>query len=450
MRVRAVVLLALASAVLTPGAAAAETTTISQHLLAADGSPSLVANRSPVGGAPARWRVCDPECGPIVAEGPTFSPGPTAAGTTFEATTTGTDGAVSSVRSRPWGGQVAVVGPPTVTGEVRIGRVVTAAGGTWTGGWGDDRGVPALRACRTPAATDCRFFGPRDVLGSARQGASAIDPAFAGWYVGAYEQRHARETAFPAVAPAPEPPLGTPTDRRPVDPGVATPTLAYGPLVGPVPPARTGEPPRVAGRLAVGRRVTPRPGTWPDAPDDGRIASVLRACPTREDTASCVLLHDLGGTGGRPGPGAPVTLGRRLLGWYVGAVDRHRGAGGDAGAFTPARPTTAVPAPDLATVHGPLSTTPVGLGFTPRVAVRRRIAAGRRLRLATVRCAGACVARVTLRAGGRTVVRRIAVRAGRSTPVVAPRSRFRGARSIRVTIRVDHARPVVRGTVRIG
>lgn len=59
MRVRAVVLLPLGSAVLTPGAAAADTTTISQRLLAADGSPSLVRT-TPVVAPRSRHRGARP------------------------------------------------------------------------------------------------------------------------------------------------------------------------------------------------------------------------------------------------------------------------------------------------------------------------------------------------------------------------------------------------------
>ncbi len=435
-----------------PAAAGADGPWSVQHLLAPDGGPLLTGNPAPATSGPVRWRACAPDCGAVVAEGPTFAPGPTVPGTTFEASTTSGDGSTAAVRSRPWTGPVAAAAPPTVRGEVRIGRVFAAVAGTWTGGWGDDRSVTGLRACRTREGTDCRLLGAGDVFATASDARRAIDPAFAGWFVGAYEQRYAQETAFPAVAPAPDPVLGTPVDRRPPFTATGTPTSSYGPLVGPVPPSRTGTPPRVVGRLAVGRRVTPRPGTWPDAPDGGRIASAVRACPTRRDTPRCVLLNGLEAGGGLPDPGTAVRLGTRHLGWYLGAVDRHRPA--DAVVPGPtdssADASRAVPAPDLVTVLGPLSAEPVGLGFTPRASVPPRATLRRGvLRLATIRCVGRCVARVTVRGAGRRVPRRIAVRAGRAVTVAERRSRFGSATTVRVTVRFDHSRTVARRTVRL-
>jgi hypothetical protein len=432
--------------------------------LTSDGWPHLTASSATPSAPAPTWRVCAPDCGAVVAEGTTFAPGPTAVGTAFEATITAADGTTTTDRTPAWQGRVAVAAPPTVTGEARIGRPVATQPGTWTGGWGDEFSVAGLRACRTPEATNCREVAPGNPFGPGRQAATtAVDPAFAGWYVGAWERRYASRSVFPAVAIVP-PPFGTPADERPAVVGDAV-TVAFGPLIGPVPAARTGIPPRVTGSFAVGRRVTPRPGTWPDAPDGGRISTAVRACPTRRDTDACVLLNALepgvaapGGAAqdGRPGPGAPVTLGRKLLGWYLGAVDRHR-PGGTAGApvVVPAPSATGsdrrVPEPDLVTVHGPLAATPVVLGFTPRATIARRVRRGPRvLRLGTVRCAERCVARVTLRAGGRTVRRRLDARGGRSTAVSVPAATVGRARALRVRIAFDHHPRVVRRTVRVG
>lgn len=458
MRASRGTLLLLCALLLLPAAAAAQAPTV-ETTLTPDGHPQLTAGNGSAGAAP-RWRACAPDCGAVVAEGQSFAPGPTAAGTTFEVTTTSADGTTATGRSPVWRGRVAAGTPPTVTGEPRIGRAVSVAPGAWTGGWGDEFSVPGLRACRTPEATDCRQVAPRGSYGVAERSIVAdVDPAFAGWYLGATEHRYGRGTAFPAIAMLP-PPLGTPAERRPVAP-VASATVALGPLVGPVPAARAGTPPRVAGRFAVGRKVTPRAGTWPDAPDGGRIDSAVRACPTRQDTDRCVLLHAL--TPGfaapgdadpddRPGPGAPVALGREHLGWYLGAVDRHRPIGGTEFVPAPSSPGVdrSVPALDVVTVHGPLGPTPVALGFTPGVSLLRRVARGPRpLRIGTVRCAERCVARLTLRAGGRTVRRRLVVRAGRPAPIVVRAATFPRARAIRTTVAFDHHPRVVRRTVAV-
>jgi hypothetical protein len=246
--------------------------------LTSDGWPHLTASSATPSAPAPRWRVCAPDCGAVVAEGSTFVPGPTTVGTTFEATTTAADGTTIAERTPAWQGRVAVAAPPTVTGEARIGRTVATRPGTWTGGWGDDFSVSGLRACRTPEATDCREVAPGDPFGPGRQATTAaVDPAFAGWYVGAYEGRYASRTAFPAIVLAPVP-FGTPANERRVVAGDAA-TVAYGPLVGPVPAARTGTPPRVSGRSrsVVGSPPVPGRGRTPPTGD----ASAPRSAPAR-------------------------------------------------------------------------------------------------------------------------------------------------------------------------
>lgn len=441
MRAR-VALLAVVGSVLLPAAAGADGVEITQHLVDDDGGPRLVANQRPVGGQPVSWRICTPECGTVVAGGEVFAPRPAGPGTVYEASTT-VAGVTTTARSRPWGGPVASAAPPTLTGEPRIGRVVTPVRGTWTGGWGDETGAVGVRACPTAAGTGCREVVPRGAVPSNEP--TTIDPAYAGWYLGAYEVRFGAGAVFPAIAVLP-PPFGTVSSRPAPSPSS---TIAVGPLVGPVPAARPGTAPRVGGTPAVGRTVTPRPGTWPDAPQGGRILSSLRACPTPRDSARCELLHARDGAGGRPRPGRPVRVAPNLLGWYLGTVDEHLPAGDVPGLPAPATPPT-VPPPGPAVVHGPLSTEAVRLGFTPRASVPRRATVrGRGLRLATIRCAGRCVARVAVRAGGRTTQRRVVVPAGRPTVVSVPRRAVGTARTLRLTIRFDDHPAVARRTVRV-
>ena len=89
---RSHVILALAAATLAlaaPHASAASGygVQVSQELLTSTGDPSLVANFSPDGSlATPNWAVCAPDaatCAPAGVTNQFFSPGPTAAGTTF-------------------------------------------------------------------------------------------------------------------------------------------------------------------------------------------------------------------------------------------------------------------------------------------------------------------------------------------------------------------------------
>lgn len=434
-------------------ASAANGVVIEDQGTGADGWPRLAAYYQPYtfGGPEPAWRVCAPTCGTVVATGNSFTPGPTEPGTTFEASTT-FGGVTTTARSGPWRGRIGNVAAPTLVGEPRIGRHVDPRPGAWSGGWGDETSLVGVRACPSAAGVDCVSVSSAGIQPGG--GPALIGPAYAGWYVGAYDVRIGARTAFPAIALFF--PFGTVSGHRAPGPGE---TVAVGPLVGPVPAARPGVPPSVSGTLAVGRKVTPRAGTWPDAPADGRISSALRVCPTRQDTAKCVLLNDLlpaGTISAARTPGvelaaanAPVALDAQYLGWYVGAVDRYSRA--DVGEFPDLdrRPET-VPAPGPIVTLGPLSATPVRLGFTPRASIVRRIAGTpRTLRLATVRCAERCVARVTLRGGGKTIVRRV-VADGGSTAVRVRHASLRRARSVRVTVRFDDHPAVVRRTVRVG
>lgn len=229
-------LLTLACAgLLLPAAAHADGVKITQHVFSEDGQPVLVANYQPNGAlATPSWKVCAPDCGPTVLTGNQLQPGPTANGTTFEASATVGE-TTTTDRSRPWNGQVTNTVAPTISGEAKVGGTVSGAAGTWTGGWGDDYSTVELRACRAADGTSCVRLPSASAV---------IDSAYAGWYIGSIDSRYGREAAFPAFAwPAPIP--GQPSGV-PVPP--ATQTTVYSALIGPIaglpaPPAN--DPPRI-------------------------------------------------------------------------------------------------------------------------------------------------------------------------------------------------------------
>lgn len=409
----------------------------------------------PGASAEVSWRICARECGDVVATGTYFRPGPLPVGAIVRAFAT-LNGQEVTASSPQWWGVPTPTALPGIDGELRPGRTVAPVGGRWVGGFHDDGSYFSYRLCRTASGEDCRAFRPATGSGDR----ITVDPAWAGWYLGSVEHRYGWGSVFPAIA-YPGPAWGSlPGVVGDVVAGVGS---AAGPLAGPIPAAGVSTPPSVRGTPRAGHAVRLRGGSWPDRPDAGAVWTGLRACPTRTDSDRCVALTDFTKSPGRPATAddprpalnAPVRIDARYLGWYVGAVDLHvrDAAWGSTDVFRvmqgPDR-RDAVPALSPVVVHGPLSRTPVRLGFTPRATIRTRAITHRtrRTTLATIRCTDRCVARATVVSGGRTTKVRLVADAAKAERLTV-RARATRGQQARVTIRFDHHTRAVRKTVRL-
>jgi len=205
-----------------------------------DGNPGLVANFAPNGGlATASWAICrPPDTRACVATGQrvVLEPGPTPAGTVFQAAAT-FHARTYTGRSAAWEGPVRAVAPPRLIGAARYRSRVVPRAGRWTGGWmadpnfkftGSSSGghgaafdVMSVEACRTQTGHNCITVNqPHPVVGS----------WLTGRYLFAVDERDAYDTVRPAIGYGPiAPPI-------PLS-ATAVRSAPSGPVVGPPAPS---------------------------------------------------------------------------------------------------------------------------------------------------------------------------------------------------------------------
>ena len=193
------------------------------------GNPSLVANFASDGGlAKPRWSICSPPnvniCTRAHSASQFLTPGSTPAGTVFEATAI-YKGKSYVARTAAWLGTVRATVSPRLAGRPRYGAAVTPHGASWIGGWqadpgyrppdgGDSGGRGAnfdfrsVEACRTRAARRCVNLSAPAERGGFSKRPPVVGAWFTGWYLFAFDQRFAYDTAFglpgygsPAVVP---------------------------------------------------------------------------------------------------------------------------------------------------------------------------------------------------------------------------------------------------------
>lgn len=286
MRVAASVLLAL---IAFPSAVHADGAKIDGLGITAEGYPSLQGGYSPdYGLARPNWRICSPECGPVVSVNEFFETGSVPAGTVVELSTT-YRGRTTTDRTPPWRGIVQNSAPPTFTGAAQIGSRMTPRKGVWTGGFGDEFSLIGLQACLTPAMLDCRALTASSFQPGNPESVE-LDAAYAGWYVGAVEARYGGGSAFTLPGYA-----FPPGELSFYDAPRVHQTVAAGALVGPVPPPTDEQRPTVAWRS---RAAVRRAGVADFGTARCPVACGLKLTVTaRSSGTTRTRFANLGGTG---------------------------------------------------------------------------------------------------------------------------------------------------------
>lgn len=194
-----------------------------------DGNPLVRTPKADVGTVQRReWRVCGKACDKISGRGEEFRPGEVLAGSRVQVREIGTGGE-ATIETPGWDGQLRALRRPTITGSPRIGSVVEANPGKWTGGWLGADTFTGLRACPTRQGGGRCIAFTASALGMGDTSERTIPAAFRGWWIGAIEWH---------VPPGRV--ITTRVDQDPATPGAGerapTPgaTVKVGPLQGPV------------------------------------------------------------------------------------------------------------------------------------------------------------------------------------------------------------------------
>jgi hypothetical protein len=193
------------AAVAAPCAAAAVPPFGMQALLVSTGIGALFVNAQ--GGVPASfsWQTCAPDgtqCMPFTTGGLAGFPNggeEYTSGAPSDVVFVATGDGVTAT-SPVWLGNVSVVSPPSVRGEVRANSLVTPVVATWSGGWQGDFDQTQLAACVTAAGGECTTLTDPHFTGGCPDGGAVIDPAFAGQYLRVADQTYGPGTVFPAYA----------------------------------------------------------------------------------------------------------------------------------------------------------------------------------------------------------------------------------------------------------
>ncbi len=177
-----------------------------------------------------------------------------AGGDAFEARFSRGGVIVKTERTPPWLGNPTLVRPPSVTGRLIEGAVVSGDAGVWAGGWSErwqGSAAYSLAACRRPTAVDCVEFSPFYRM-------AKLEPRWTGWYVFATSTVFSGHHGATVVTDYAYPSYPNPRARLDISGNQAI-SAAFGPIQSQPPTASIrAKALRTKGRLSVGRVNCPR------------------------------------------------------------------------------------------------------------------------------------------------------------------------------------------------
>jgi hypothetical protein len=151
------------------------------------------------------WEACPPNapCSTIAADGDgNLHVGSAAPGTVFRATASDGEQSVTAT-SDPYLGPLRKDRPPGISGQLRVGHVVRAVAGAWSGGWGGEQPYLQLQACRTRRSGSCEVIASTFYWERCGGVGAVLPKHYAGWYLRVADNRLGRpgSVVFPAFAP---------------------------------------------------------------------------------------------------------------------------------------------------------------------------------------------------------------------------------------------------------
>jgi hypothetical protein len=150
------------------------------------------------------WQACPPDA-PCYAVSPDSASdrilhvGGVPPGTVFHATAANGDQSVSAT-SDPYHGPLKLVRPPGLSGHLRVGGVVRARAGLWSGGWGGEQPFLQLQACRTMRSSTCQVIASTFWWERCGGVAARLTKRYEGWYLRVADDRAGRQVVFPNFA----------------------------------------------------------------------------------------------------------------------------------------------------------------------------------------------------------------------------------------------------------
>jgi hypothetical protein len=167
----------------------------------------LVGNPVPDGSwGTISWEACPPgtPCYSVSPDSTTdrvLHVGRVAAGTVFRATASDGQDSITAT-SDPYEGPLSVVQPTRISGQLRVGHVVRAIAGTWSGGWGGEQPVLQLQACRTKRSTSCEVIASTFWWERCGGVGALLTKRYEGWYLRVGDNRPGRvgDVVFPTFA----------------------------------------------------------------------------------------------------------------------------------------------------------------------------------------------------------------------------------------------------------